>query len=85
MMEKNATENTNGIFGCIPHARGAYKIMKHRHLLETDTLTMAAIDDIIDRGGRVDWAFLRESAKKSADVMTRIRKVCNAHKDDPFD
>lgn len=46
---------------------------------------MAAIDDIIDRGGRVDWAFLRESAKKSADVMTRIRKVCNAHKDDSFD
>ena len=59
--------------------------MKHRHLLEADKLTMAAIDDIIDRGGRVDWAFLRESAKKSADVMTRIRKVCNAHKDDPFD
>jgi hypothetical protein len=36
--------------------------MNHRHI-EGHGYSLAAIDDVIERGGRVDWAELRDSAK----------------------
>jgi len=59
--------------------------MNHRHLIDSDSLSLAAIDDLIDRGGRADWAFLRNRAHEDAEVMSRIRRVCAAHMNDPFD
>ena len=59
--------------------------MEHRHIQTGKVLSVAAIDDIIDRGGRDDWAFLRDQSRGDASVMEKIRRVCKAHCSDPFD
>ena len=59
--------------------------MEHRHLQNPESLSSAAIDDIIDRGRRSDWAFLREKSRSDPSVMERIRRVCAAHVSDPCD
>ena len=58
--------------------------MKHRHIQSDDSFSSVAIDDIIDRGGRADWAILRERSRIDEVVMDRIRRVCAAHASDPF-
>ncbi len=57
--------------------------MKHRHLNNATSLSSAAIDDIIERGGRRDWAFLRDNAEKDPQVKERVLKVCAARSADP--
>ena len=57
--------------------------MLHRHL-NHQTFTLAAIDDVIDRGEKDDWLALRQAALLDAAVMERIRKVCLAHVADPY-
>lgn len=59
--------------------------MEHRHIQTGEVLSAAAIDDIIDRGGRTDWAFLRDQSRGDASVMEKIRRACEAHCSDPFD
>lgn len=56
--------------------------MKHRHL-NHENLTLAAIDNIITRGGRHDWVELRDATSDAA-VAEKILSVCNAHGDDPY-
>ncbi len=58
--------------------------MEHRHIVQRETLSSAAIDDIIDRGGRDDWAFLRHQADTDDDVMRKIARVCQARCVDPY-
>lgn len=53
--------------------------MEHRHIQSSSALSAAAVDDIIDRGGRADWAFLRDASRKDSSVMAKIRRVCAAH------
>ena len=59
--------------------------MEHRHIQPGFGLSAAAVDDIIDRGGRADWAFLRDVSREDSSVMAKIRRVCAAHKFDPQD
>ena len=59
--------------------------MEHRHLHNDSQLSTAAIDDIIDRGGRADWAFLRDASRADASVMAKIRRVCAAHRSNSYD
>jgi hypothetical protein len=56
--------------------------MKHRHIC-SDVLTLAAIDDIIARGGRTDWAELRDAASRDRRIPEKIIRVCAAHANDP--
>ena len=56
--------------------------MIHRHL-NHDRHTLAAIDDVISRGGRADWEALRDAARADAGLLEKIRRVCAAHADDP--
>lgn len=51
--------------------------MEHRHL-NHDRLTLAAIDDIIRRGGLEDWVRLARAMKTDASVPARIERVCAA-------
>lgn len=62
----------------------ADKTMQHRHLTDPCSLSSAAIDDIIDRGGRAEWAMLRDAARADENVRARIRRVCAAHAGDRF-
>ena len=55
--------------------------MEHRHLKHCD-YSMAAIDDIIARGGRKDWVELR-NATADPGVVQKILRVCQAHTSDP--
>jgi hypothetical protein len=57
--------------------------MLHRHL-NHDGLTLAAIDDLIARGGRADWERLRKALLADASVSEKIRQVCQVHIQDPY-
>lgn len=52
--------------------------MEHRHLTHRE-FTLAAIDDIIARGKRVDWEDLRLALIRQPDLREKIRRVCLAH------
>jgi phosphoglycolate phosphatase-like HAD superfamily hydrolase len=57
--------------------------MIHRHL-NHQNLTLAAIDDVIGRGKRQDWADLRRAALRDRVVLEKVLRVCQAHVDDPY-
>lgn len=57
--------------------------MHHRHLNHQD-FTLAAIDDVIDRGGVEDWFELRSAALADPSLLERVRRVCSAHLRDPY-
>jgi hypothetical protein len=57
--------------------------MLHRHLNHQD-LTLAAIDDIIGRGQRQDWAALRTALLNDSAIREKVLRVCEAHVADPY-
>lgn len=57
--------------------------MLHRHL-NHELFTLAAIDDVIARGKRRDWAELRQAALADRTVMAKIIRVCQANCNDPY-
>ncbi len=57
--------------------------MLHRHLTHQD-FTLAAIDDVIGRGKRWDWAELRRVALADRVVLEKVLRVCEAHVADPW-
>ncbi len=57
--------------------------MVHRHL-NHEQLTLAAIDDVIARGKRRDWAELRRAALADRSTLEKILRVCRAHVGSPF-
>lgn len=58
--------------------------MFHRHITETEKPSLAAIDDIIDRGGVEDWRGLKRLADADANLIAKILKVCAARVSDPY-
>ena len=58
--------------------------MLHRHIVETQNPSLAAIDDIIDRGGVEDWRELKIRADADANLIAKIIKVCAAKVSDPY-
>ena len=59
------------------------RLMIHRHLTHQQ-FTLAAIDDVIARGKRADWAALRQAALADRVVMEKVLRVCLAHIADPY-
>ncbi|MBC8335435.1 MAG: hypothetical protein ISR59_08185 [Anaerolineales bacterium] len=57
--------------------------MYHRHLTHQE-FTLAAIDDVIARGKRQDWAELRQAVLKDKNMIDKVLKVCRAHLSDPY-
>lgn len=57
--------------------------MEHRHL-NHQGFTLAAIDDVIARGRRPDWAALRQSMLQDTSLAEKIRRVCHAKIADPY-
>ena len=57
--------------------------MLHRHLTHQQ-FTLAAIDDIIARGKRQDWASLRQAALAERTALEKVLRVCLAHVADPY-
>ena len=57
--------------------------MLHRHL-NHEEFTLAAIDDVIERGKRADWAELRAAALKDRAIMEKVLRVADAHGRDPY-
>lgn len=58
--------------------------MVHRHIDETGSPSLAAIDDVIDRGGVEDWRALKASADADATLIGKILRVCAAKVSDPY-
>lgn len=56
--------------------------MRHRHL-DHERLTLAAIDDVIARGGWADWAELRAAALADRAILDKIARVAAAYAGDP--
>lgn len=48
--------------------------MKHRHL-DHEELAVAAIDDIIERGGNQAWAELCDAVLTDADIRERTHRI----------
>jgi hypothetical protein len=59
------------------------KFMNHRHLTHQE-YTLAAIDDIIARGKRRDWAALRTALLTDPSIREKVLRVCAAHIADPY-
>lgn len=57
--------------------------MEHRHL-NHQRFSLAAIDDVISRGRRQDWAALRQGMLDDTALMKKIRQVCQAKIVDPY-
>ncbi len=57
--------------------------MHHRHL-NHQTLTLAAIDDVIARGQRADWADLRDAVRADGRLLEKVRQVCQPKICDPY-
>jgi hypothetical protein len=57
-------------------------VMLHRHLAHQQ-FTLAAIDDVIARGKRRDWAELRRAALADRSALEKVLQVCQAHVADP--
>ena len=58
--------------------------MTHRHIVEGESLTLAAIDDIIDRGAASDWRGLKARADSNVPLLKKIIRVCAHRIEDPF-
>ena len=58
--------------------------MFHRHIVEAERPSLAAIDDIIDRGGVVDWRELKARVDADSSLAGKILKVCAAKISDPY-
>jgi hypothetical protein len=56
--------------------------MQHRHL-NHERLTLAAIDDLIARGGWDDWAELRVAVLADRAVLEKVARICRARAVDP--
>jgi len=57
--------------------------MKHRHLNHQD-LTPAAIDDVIARGGRNDWATLRQAVLSDRNLLEKVLEISRTRAADPY-
>ena len=57
--------------------------MQHRHL-NSSTMTLAVIDDIISRGQRQDWVELRQNVLGDRAVAAKVVQVCKTHLPDPY-
>ena len=57
--------------------------MIHRHLNHS-RFTLAAIDDLIDRGKRDSWALLFAAVDASSEIRNRVLRVCAAHISDEY-
>lgn len=57
--------------------------MRHRHL-NHERFTLAAIDDIVDRGRWHDWAELRRAVLEDPGLLRKVLRVCDAHVADPY-
>jgi hypothetical protein len=57
--------------------------MLHRHL-NHEGYTLAALDDLIDRGKRADWAELRSAALADRAIMEKILRVAQSRAGDRY-
>ena len=57
--------------------------MNHRHI-NPSSLSLAAIDDVICRGGWQDWIDLRGRVLASNGVLERVQRVCRPHLADGY-
>jgi len=65
-----------------PRSRLYHPPVLHRHLTHQQ-FTLAAIDDVIARGKRRDWAELRSAVLADPVVLEKALQVCQAHVADP--
>ena len=55
-----------------------YSTTNYRHI-NPSSLSLAAIDDVICRGGWQDWIDLRGRVLASNGVLERVQRVCRPH------
>jgi hypothetical protein len=63
--------------------RRYHPVVLHRHLTHRE-FTLAAIDDVIARGKRADWAELRRAVLADPAVLEKTLRVCQARVADPY-
>ena len=58
-------------------------MMLHRHL-NHEGFTLAAIDDVIARGGRADWEEFREALREDPSLFEKVKQDCRPKLIDPY-
>lgn len=58
--------------------------MFHRHINGSATPTLAAIDDIIGRGGVLDWRELKALVDADSSLAGKVLRVCAVKIADPY-
>lgn len=58
--------------------------MFHRHIIESEIPSLAAIDDIIYRGGVEDWRELKARVDADTSLVAKVLRVCAAKIADPY-
>uniref|UniRef100_E6PIV5 Uncharacterized protein n=1 Tax=mine drainage metagenome TaxID=410659 RepID=E6PIV5_9ZZZZ len=53
--------------------------MLHRHLTGTNGTSLAALDDVLDRGEVADWLWLRDLVATDRDVARKVLHLCRSH------
>ncbi len=54
--------------------------MQHRHLTGTDSTSLAALDDVLERGEVADWLWLRDLVASDRAVARKVLHLCNRHR-----
>ncbi|MDR1848421.1 MAG: hypothetical protein LBQ75_00090 [Zoogloeaceae bacterium] len=57
--------------------------MRHRHL-NHQRLTLAAIDDVIQRGKWQDWVDLRQAVLSDRALLEKVTRVCRPYIRAPY-
>ena len=59
--------------------------MKHRHLYTEDGVyTLPAIESVIERGGKEDWAGLYAAVKSRKEIREKVLRASRAQLDNPY-
>ena len=57
--------------------------MNHRHITDNE-YSLAAIDSIIERGQRKDWALLQISMRDNADLCRKVLRIASHNLEHPY-
>ena len=57
--------------------------MNHRHITDTG-YSLAAIDSIIERGQRKDWALLQIAVRDNPDLCRKVLRIAGHNLEHPY-
>jgi len=54
-------------------------LVLHRHLTGANVTSLAALDDVLERGDVADWLWLRDLVATDREVARKVLRLCKSH------